>query len=190
MLNKKAIQAMKDFLEALGLDLAAAGMEKTPERVAKMYELLFDGRNKDTKEVWGETISTEESGIIAIQHIPFYSMCEHHLVPFFGEVHIAYVPQAGRIAGFSKFTKLVELLSHRPQLQERLTSEIADAIEQDLGASSTMVVMEAQQLCMMMRGDLAPGIKTITTECRGGFCENKTLYAQAWMLLMKNNSCH
>ena len=119
--NDKAIRAMREFLEAVGIDLQQQGMEKTPERVAKMYQFLFNGIDADTAEIWGETFNAGSEGIVAVRHLPFYSMCEHHLVPFFGEVNIAYLPAAGKVAGFSKFSRLIELLSHRPQLQERLS---------------------------------------------------------------------
>ena len=183
MRNEKAVLAMKNFLEALGMDLEKEGMEKTPERVAKMYELLFNGRSTDTADIWGELFETEANGIIVLRQIPFYSMCEHHLVPFFGEVHIAYLPHEGKVAGFSKFAKLVEVFSHRPQLQERMTKQIADAITQDLGADGVMVVAEAEQLCMTMRGDLAHGTRIITTECNGCLRDNNDMYQQAWMLI-------
>ena len=110
-------------------------------------------------------------------------MCEHHLVPFFGEVNIAYLPEAGRVAGFSKFAKLVELLSHQPQLQERLTAQIAASVTHDLKAQGVLVTVEAQQLCMTMRGDLAHGTRTVTSECSGIFKTDTALYQQAWMIL-------
>lgn len=181
--NEKAIRAMHDFLEAIGVDIEAQGMEKTPERVAKMYQFLFSGLGKDSSEIWGETFDAGSDGIVAVRHIPFYSMCEHHLVPFFGEVSIAYLPSNGKVAGFSKFSKLIEILSHQPQLQERLTAQIAAAIQQDLGARGVLVAVEAQQLCMTMRGDLAHGTRTVTSERTGVFETDSALYQQAWMIL-------
>lgn len=181
-MNEKAQQAMQDFLEALGLDLKKLHMEKTPARVAEMYAYLFDGMKQDTAQVWGELFPGENEGIVAIKDIPFYSMCEHHLVPFFGHVSIAYKPR-GKMAGFSKFAKLVELISHRPQLQERLTEEIAAAIHRDLQAEGVLTVVEAQQLCMTMRGDKAHGTSTLTSAVLGCFKENNDLYQQAWLLL-------
>lgn len=181
--NDKAVRAMREFLEAIGVDLQRQGMEKTPERVAKMYQFLFNGIDADTADIWGETFDAGSEGIVAVRHIPFYSMCEHHLVPFFGEVNIAYLPAARKVAGFSKFSRLVELLSHRPQLQERLTAQLAAAVKRDLGASGVLVTVEAQQLCMTMRGDLAHGTRTITSECNGVFHEDNCLMKQAWMLL-------
>ena len=183
MANERAIKAMAEFLEAVGVDIKARGMEKTPARVAQMYEFLFNGIDKDTEKIWGETFDAGSDGIVAVRHVPFYSMCEHHLVPFFGEASIAYLPEKGRVAGFSKFSKLVEQLSHQPQLQERLTAQIAAAVQKDLGARGVLVIVEAQQLCMTMRGDLAHGTRTVTSECNGVFKEDTALYQQAWMIL-------
>ncbi|SDG17777.1 GTP cyclohydrolase I [Selenomonas sp. WCT3] len=182
-MNEKAIRAMRDFLDAIGVDIEARGMEKTPERVAEMYQFLFDGMGKDTSAIWGETFDAGSDGIVAVRNIPFYSMCEHHLVPFFGEVSIAYLPTDGRVAGFSKFSKLVEVLSHQPQLQERLTAQIAAAVQRDLQARGVLVVVEAKQLCMTMRGDLAHGTRTVTSEKNGVFQTDSALYQQAWMIL-------
>ena len=188
-MNEKAVLAMREFLEALGIDLGAAGMEKTPERVAKMYGLLFDGVGRQTREIWGETFDAGPGagGIVAVRHIPFYSMCEHHLVPFFGEVNIAYLPAPCGVAGFSKFAKLVEIISHRPQLQERMTGEIAEAIAEDLSAPAVLVAVEAQQLYMTMRGELAHGTRTVTSCSNGRFREDDALRRQAWNLLGKEH---
>ena len=168
--KEKAREAMTSFLEALGLDLTELDMEKTPQRVTDMYAYLFNGLAKDTKHIWGELFPAENDGIVAVKDIPFYSMCEHHLV-----------------AGFSKFTKLVELLSHRPQLQERLTEQIAQSIVDGIQAQGVLVVVEAQQLCMTMRGDMAQGTTTLTSASRGCFAESSELYHQAWMLLGQDN---
>ena len=188
-MNEKAARAMREFLEALGIDLKAAGMEKTPERVAIMYGMLFDGIGQETQGIWGETFDAGPGtdGIVAVRHVPFYSMCEHHLVPFFGEVNIAYLPAPCGVAGFSKFTKLVEIISHRPQIQERMTGEIAEAIVADLRAQGVLVTVEAQQLCMTMRGDLAHGTRTVTSFSTGRFREDAALRQQAWNLLGKEN---
>ena len=131
----------------------------------------------------GETFPTGSQGLVAVRHIPFYSMCEHHLVPFFGTVDIAYLPHEGRVAGFSKFTQLVERLAHQPQLQERLTAQIAHAVARDLQAEGVLVRMEALQLCMTMRGDMAPGTRTVTSEALGACRKEHELYEQAWLAL-------
>ena len=181
--NNPAAKAMENFLDSVGLDLAKLGMEKTPDRVARMYGQLFSGLGPVEQEEWGELFESDAAGLVAVRHIPFYSMCEHHLVPFFGEVDIVYQPHKGLVAGFSKFTKVVEHLSRRPQLQERFTRQIAGAVAEGVGAEGVLVTVEAQQLCMMMRGDLAPGARTITTECTGSFIGDKELYQQAWLML-------
>ena len=182
-MNEKAVSAMRDFLEALGLDLQQLDMEKTPARVAEMYGYLFSGLGKDAADVWGELFQSENDGIVAVKDIPFYSMCEHHMVPFFGRVSIAYKPQGGMVAGFGKFTKLVDMVSHRPQLQERMTEQLAEAVMDGLQAEGVLVIAEAQQLCMTMRGDLANGTSTITSACRGCFDNDSSMYSQAWNLL-------
>ena len=181
----KAIGAMRDFLNALDIDLEQSHMEKTPERVTDMYAMLFAGCGKSSAAVWGETFPTPAGGLVAVRHLPFYSMCEHHLVPFFGEVQIAYVPREGRVAGFSKFMKLVELIAHRPQLQERFTRQLTDAVQRDLAADGVLVIVEAQQLCMTMRGDAAPGARTVTSESVGCLASGTRRYQEAWLLLMK-----
>lgn len=188
--NERAVRAMRDFLEALGIDLAACGMEKTPERVAKMYASLFDGLGCDTKDLWGELFHTGADGLVAVRHIPFHSMCEHHLVPFFGEVSIVYLPRDGQVAGFGKFVKLVDRLTHRPQLQERLTAQIAHAVADGLGARGVLTVVTAQQLCMTMRDSRAHGTQTVTSEYTGAFATDHGLCQQAWSLLegVRNDS--
>ena len=117
--NEKAVQAMRAFLKALGLDLEQCGMEQTPERVARLYGDLFDGLGKDPASIWGERFASETKGIVAVRHIPFYSVCEHHLLPFFGEVSLAYLPHDGQVAGFSKVVKLVEGFAHRGRARRR-----------------------------------------------------------------------
>lgn len=181
--NEKAVQAMRAFLEALGLDLEQCGMERTPERVAGLYADLFDGLGKDSNGIWGERFPSETKGIVAVRHIPFYSVCEHHLLPFFGEVSLAYLPHDGEVAGFSKFVKLVECYAHRPQLQERMTAQLAAAIAEGLGADGVLVFVEAEQLCMTMREGMARGTQTVTSECLGAFREDAALCEQAWMVL-------
>ena len=148
-----------------------------------MYGYLFGGRGKEAADVCGERFQSENDGIVAVKDIPFYSMCEHHLVPFFGRVSIAYKPKDGMVAGFGKFTKLVDIVSHRPQLQERMTEQLAEAVMQGLQAEGVLVIAEAQQLCMTMRGDLANGTSTITSACRGCFDHDSSMYSQAWNLL-------
>lgn len=160
--------AVREILEAIGEDPEREGLQETPQRVARMYAEVFAGLhrdiNKDIKVFHGE--GNDE--MILIGDIPFYSMCEHHLLPFHGKAHVVYIPRDGKIFGLSKVARIVDTLSRKPQLQEKLTSEIADAIEQAVDARSVCVVLEAEHLCMTMRGIRKPGSKTVTSAMRGG----------------------
>ena len=160
--------AVREILEAIGEDPGREGLQETPQRVARMYAEVFAGLhrdiNKDIKVFHGE--GNDE--MILIGDIPFYSMCEHHLLPFHGKAHVVYIPRDGKIFGLSKVARIVDTLSRKPQLQEKLTSEIADAIEKAVDARSVCVVLEAEHLCMTMRGIRKPGSKTVTSAMRGG----------------------
>ena len=160
--------AVREILEAIGEDPDREGLQETPQRVARMYAEVFAGLhrdiNKDIKTFHGE--GNDE--MILICDIPFYSMCEHHLLPFHGKAHVVYIPRDGKIFGLSKVARIVDTLSRKPQLQEKLTSEIADAIEKAVDARSVCVVLEAEHLCMTMRGIRKPGSKTVTSAMRGG----------------------
>ncbi len=164
----KIENAVRDILEAIGEDPEREGLLETPQRVARMYAEVFAGLhrdiNKDIKVFHGE--GNDE--MILIGDIPFYSMCEHHLLPFHGKAHVVYIPRDGKIFGLSKVARIVDTLSRKPQLQEKLTSELADAIEQAVDARSVCVVLEAEHLCMTMRGIRKPGSKTVTSAMRGG----------------------
>ena len=164
----KIENAVRDILEAIGEDPNREGLLETPQRVARMYAEVFAGLhrdiNKDIKTFHGE--GNDE--MILIGDIPFYSMCEHHLLPFHGKAHVVYIPKDGKIFGLSKVAGIVDTLSRKPQLQEKLTSEIADAIEKAVDARSVCVVLEAEHLCMTMRGIRKPGSKTVTSAMRGG----------------------
>ena len=175
--------AMREFLTAVGVELVAQGMEETPARVAQLYAELFSGVHMDTQGLWADVLTEETDGLIAVRTIPFHSICEHHLLPFFGTAHIVYRPHVGRVAGFGVFTRLVDRMARRPQIQERLTSDIADEIERGLGAEGVLVVVDAQQLCMTMRGARAHGTRTTTSACRGVFRDDKTMELQAWQML-------
>ena len=164
----KIENAVRDILEAIGEDPDREGLLETPQRVARMYAEVFAGLhrdiNKDIKTFHGE--GNDE--MILIGDIPFYSMCEHHLLPFHGKAHVVYIPKDGKIFGLSKVARIVDTLSRKPQLQEKLTSEIADAIEKAVDARSVCVVLEAEHRCMTMRGIRKPGSKTVTSAMRGG----------------------
>ena len=164
----KIESAVRDILEAIGEDPDREGLKDTPQRVARMYAEVFAGLHRDISKdikVFHEEGNDE---MILIGDIPFYSMCEHHLLPFHGKAHVVYIPRDGTILGLSKVARIVDTLSRKPQLQERLTSEIADKIIEAVDARSVCVIIEAEHLCMTMRGIRKPGSKTVTSAMRGG----------------------
>ena len=164
----KIENAVREILEAIGEDTTREGIQETPQRVARMYAEIFSGLHRDISKdikVFHEEGNDE---MILIGDIPFYSMCEHHLLPFHGKAHVVYIPRDGKILGLSKVARIVDTLSRKPQLQERLTSEIADKITEAVDARSVCVIIEAEHLCMMMRGIRKPGSKTVTSAMRGG----------------------
>jgi len=178
---------MREFLTAVGVDLVAQGMEETPARAAALYAELFAGLHMDTQDLWADVLTEETDGLVAVRSISFHSICEHHLLPFFGTAHIVYRPHAGRVAGFGVFARLVARMAQRPQLQERLTEDIAREIEQGLGAEGVLVVLDARQLCMTMRGAHAHGTRTTTSTSRGLFRKDKMMELQAWQMLGERN---
>jgi len=184
----KVENAVREILEAIGEDPDREGLQETPQRVARMYAEVFAGLhrdiNKDIKVFHGE--GNDE--MILIGDIPFYSMCEHHLLPFHGKAHVVYIPRDGKIFGLSKVARIVDTLSRKPQLQERLTSEIADAIEKAVDARSVCVVLEAEHLCMTMRGIRKPGSKTVTSAMRGGCRSDLRTRNEALALINRQRS--
>ena len=171
MNKEKIMEGVKLILEGIGEDVNREGLIETPDRIARMYMEIFDGIGKDAKEILSKTFEVENNDLVLEKDITFFSMCEHHLVPFFGKAHIAYIPK-GKVAGLSKLARTVEVYAKKPQLQERLTTEIADAIMEYLDAEGAMVVIEAEHTCMTMRGVKKPGAKTVTTTYRGVFRED------------------
>ena len=169
--KEKIIAGAKLILEGIGEDLEREGLVETPERIARMYEEVFSGLGKDAEEILSKTFEVENNDLVIEKDITYFSMCEHHIIPFYGKAHIAYIPR-GRVAGLSKLARTVELYAKKPQLQEKLTTEIADAIMEYLDAEGAMVVIEAEHTCMTMRGVKKPGAKTVTTTYRGVFREN------------------
>ncbi|WP_100402454.1 GTP cyclohydrolase I FolE [Bacillus sp. FJAT-42315] len=165
-------EAVRLILEAVGEDPNREGLLDTPKRVAKMYEEVFSGLNKDPKEYFETVFGEDYEELVLVKDIPFYSMCEHHLVPFFGHAHVAYFPKNGKVTGLSKLARAVETVARRPQLQERITSEVADAIMETLEPHGVMVVVEAEHMCMAMRGVKKPGSKTVTTAARGNYADD------------------
>lgn len=183
-INRAQIEkAVRLILEAIGEDPDREGLLDTPMRVAKMYEEVFSGLHEDPKQYFETIFSEEYDGVVLVKDIPFYSMCEHHLVPFFGKAHVAYLPSEGRVTGLSKLARAVEAVAKRPQLQERITSTIADAIMEQLQPEGVMVVVEAEHMCMTMRGVKKPGSKTVTTAVRGVYQENSQARSELLALI-------
>ncbi|MEH7383933.1 GTP cyclohydrolase I FolE [Bacillus sp. JJ1521] len=164
---KKIEQAVTMILEAIGEDPQREGLVDTPKRVAKMYAEVFSGLQDDPKEYFQTVFGEDHEELVLVKDIPFYSMCEHHLVPFYGYAHVAYIPKGGKVTGLSKLARAVEAVAKRPQLQERITSTIADSIVETLQPHGVMVVIEAEHMCMTMRGVKKPGAKTVTSAVRG-----------------------
>lgn len=161
-------KAVREILIAVGEDPDREGLLDTPKRMARMYEEIFSGLKEDPGrhlQVYFQEEKYEE--MVLIKDIPFYSVCEHHLVPFFGKAHVAYLPRGGRLTGLSKLARVVDSVAKRPQLQERLTAKVADLIMEKLQPYGVMVVIEAEHMCMTMRGVKKPGSKTITSSVRG-----------------------
>ncbi len=165
-------EAIRLILEAIGENPNREGLLDTPKRVAKMYAEVFSGLDHDPKEYFETIFSEDHEELVLVKDIPFYSMCEHHLVPFYGTAHVAYIPKDGRVAGLSKLARAVESVAKRPQLQERITSTVADTIMETLKPHGVMVVVEAEHMCMTMRGVKKPGSSTVTTAVRGSFKED------------------
>ena len=170
MNRQKIEEGVRLILEGVGEDPDREGLQKTPERVAKMYEEVFAGLEEDPARHFEVLFNEGHQEMVTECGIPFYSVCEHHLVPFFGHAYIAYIPGAdGRICGLSKLVRLLDVFAKRPQVQERLTSQIANTLVEQLHPEGVMVVLEAEHLCMSMRGVKRPGTKTATSAVRGIF---------------------
>ena len=180
--KEKIIEGVKLILEGIGENPEREGLIETPDRIARMYEEIFQGIGKTAEEHLSKTFKVDNDDLVLEKDITFYSMCEHHLVPFYGKAHIAYIPK-GRVAGLSKLARTVETYAKKPQLQEQLTAEIADAIMKYLDAEGVMVIIEAEHMCMTMRGVKKPGTKTMTTTYRGCFSKNKDLRNEVFYLL-------
>jgi GTP cyclohydrolase I len=173
-------RAVREILEAIGEDPDREGLVRTPERVAAMYEEIFAGLNDDPAEHLAVTFAADHDEMIMVKDIPLYSVCEHHLAPFLGRASVAYIPNAnGRITGLSKLARLVDSFARRPQVQERLTSQIADEIDEKLAPRGVLVVIEAEHLCMSMRGVHKPGTTTVTSAVRGLFRDKAATRAEA-----------
>ena len=181
--KKKIEKSVKLLLEAIGEDLNRRDIAATPRRVAEMYEEIFWGLTKDPAKELEVVLNQKHNEIVLLKDIPLYSMCEHHLLPFIGKAHVAYIPKKGRVTGLSKLARVVEILSRRPQVQERLTTQIADIIMSKLKPQGCMVVIEAEHLCMSMRGIKKPGTLTVTSAVRGIFQENEKTRSETLSLM-------
>lgn len=186
-MDKQRIEtAVREILIAIGEDPDREGLVETPSRVARMYEEIFGGLEDDpTRHLKLFYESSEE--MVVVRDIPLYSMCEHHLIPFLGKAHIAYIPSDGRVIGLSKLARIVDCFARRPQLQERLTSQVADFLYENLQPMGVAVVIEAEHLCMTMRGARASGAKTMTSALRGTMRSNAKTRAEAMSLLTEGN---
>jgi len=183
-MDKKRIEnAIKEILIALGENLKRPGLKDTPARVARMYEEIFSGIWLDPEKELEVIFEKEHDEIILLKGIPLYSICEHHLMPFIGKAHVAYIPNGNRVTGLSKIARVVDIFSHRLQVQEKLTTEIADCVMKKLKPKGVMVVVEAEHLCMSMRGVKKPGVLTITSAVRGIFRQNQKTRSEALALI-------
>ena len=182
----KVAEGVRLILEGIGDDPSREGVAGTPERVADMYAELFAGVGADPRELLTVIAGAGHDEMIMVRDIPLYSVCEHHLIPFSGHAHVAYVPNRdGRITGLSKIARVVDLLSKRPQVQERLTTEIADALDAALDPRGVFVLIEAEHLCMTMRGIKKPGATTVTSAVRGVFRSDARTRAEALELVRR-----
>jgi GTP cyclohydrolase I len=175
MMDKRKIEeGVRMILEAIGEDPNRPGLIHTPTRVAEMFEEIFGGINENPADHLKITLPDVHEEMVLARDIPFYSICEHHLIPFFGKAHVAYLPKGGRIVGLSKIARVVDVMARRPQLQERLTTDIAELLMETLGPFGVLVIIEAEHLCMTMRGIKKPGCITTTSAVRGAFEKEAT----------------
>ena len=182
--DAKIRRAVTEIIEGIGEDTGREGIKETPARVAEMYAELFWGLDKDPKDDLDIGFELGHREMVVLKDIPFYSMCEHHLLPFYGVAHVGYIPNAeGRIVGISKLARVVETIARRPQVQERMTTEIADAIFDGLKAAGVAVVIQAEHLCMIMRGIKKPGSNVITSAIRGAFRRKPASRAEFFSLI-------
>lgn len=180
-------ESVRGILKGIGEEIDRDGLRDTPRRVADMYIELFDGLGKDPVAELDVIFEAGHDEMVMVKDIPLASLCEHHLIPFVGKAHVAYIPnKEGQITGISKLARVVDVVSKRPQVQERLTTQVADALEKGLDPRGVLVVVEAEHLCMSMRGVRKPGSKTMTSAVRGLFRSNDATRAEAMTLIFGN----
>ncbi|MDD5066736.1 MAG: GTP cyclohydrolase I FolE [bacterium] len=182
---KKIERSFRDIMEALGLDLKDPSLKETPRRVAEMYNELFCGLRLSTDKIIKKFRTAEYNEIILVKDIPLYSVCEHHFIPFIGKAHVGYIPKNGIYTGLSKIVRIVDVFARRPQVQERLTQQIADTLVKTLNPIGVIVVIEAEHLCMSMRGVQKPGTTTVTSALRGAFQKKPETRTEALKLIYK-----
>lgn len=180
--QNKIKEAVKLLLEGIGEDTGREGLADTPDRIARMYTELFAGMTEEPSVPLSRVFTVENSEMVLEKDIVFYSMCEHHMLPFYGKAHVAYIPN-GEVVGLSKLARTVEIYARRLQVQERMTNQIADAVMEHLKPGGVMVVLEAEHLCMTMRGVKKPGSKTVSIATRGAFAENVELQNRFFQML-------
>jgi GTP cyclohydrolase I len=185
--HAKIEAAVREILEAVGEDPDREGLLETPARVARMYDEILAGLHEDPKQhLYKQFHAENHDELVLVKDIAIYSMCEHHMLPFYGKAHIAYIPKAGRITGLSKLARMADGFARRLQVQERLTSQMADAVMEALDARGVIVVIEAEHMCMTMRGVQKPGSRTITSAVRGHFEKDVKARAEAMSLIRGN----
>lgn len=184
--QERIAKAVKEILSAIGEDPERDGLLDTPQRVARYFTEVCGGLQEDPAEHLNKTFEVDHDEVIVVRDITFYSICEHHLVPFYGRAHVGYLPEPnGRITGLSKLARLVDGYAKRPQVQERLTGQIADGIEKKLKPRGVAVVVEAEHMCMSMRGIKKPGSQTVTSSMRGLFRDNASSRAEVLQLILQ-----
>ena len=181
--KKKIEKAVRDILKAVGEDASRRDIVDTPRRVADMYEEILSGTAKDPSRELEVVFEKDHDEIILLKGIPLYSICEHHLLPFIGKAHVAYIPKGNRVTGLSKIARVVDIISKRLQVQERITTDIADIMMTKLKPKGVMVVIEAEHLCISMRGVNKPGVMTVTSAVRGIFRTNEKTRSEALALI-------
>ena len=180
--HEKVEQAVRLLLEGIGEDVNREGLIDTPDRIARMYEEIYGGMEEDAATHLSRTFTVDSSEMVVEKDITFYSTCEHHFMPFYGKAHIAYIPD-GKVVGLSKLARTVEVYAKRPQIQEQLTAQIADALMEYLKPQGAMVMLEAEHMCMTMRGVKKPGSRTVTFVTRGVFEQDERLQRQFFELV-------
>ena len=180
--HDKIREGVRLILEGIGEDPSREGLIETPNRIARMYDEICGGMYEDAADHLCKTFTVDNNDIVVEKDITFYSMCEHHMLPFYGKVHIAYIPN-GKVAGLSKLARTVEVYARRLQLQEKMTGEIADALMENLDAKGVLVIAKAEHMCMTMRGIKKPGSNTVTLVKRGAFESNEKLVNEALKMI-------